>query len=261
MSRLLEGPIALPFVNQLSLFVKRGMAGATGNWYCGLHEFEDMALVLHVLRHGDRFLDIGANVGSYSLLAAATGANVVAVEPIPHTFEDLERNIRLNRLENVVDGHCMGVSEQTGSLRFTSGLGCVNHVVSDEEDPQDTIEVPVARLDDMVGSEIPTVMKIDVEGHERSVLMGGGDTLNDDRLMAVIMETNGSGRRYGTEDDELVRMMLNFGLVPVKYDPFKRQLTEAKFVQGGNTIFVRDLDWVQQRVETADRFGLVNGYI
>ena len=85
--------------------------------------------------------------------------------------------------------------------------------------------------------------------------------MNDDRLMAVIMETNGSGRRYGTEDDELVRMMANFGLVPVTYDPFKRQLTEAKFVQGGNTIFVRDMDWVQQRVETADRFGLVNGYI
>ena len=45
--RLLPGPAVVPFVNGLCLIVQRGMTGATGNVYCGLHEFEDMALVLH----------------------------------------------------------------------------------------------------------------------------------------------------------------------------------------------------------------------
>lgn len=46
------------------------MTGATGNWYCGLQEYEDMSFVLHALRPGDLFVDVGANIGSYSILAA-----------------------------------------------------------------------------------------------------------------------------------------------------------------------------------------------
>ncbi len=67
-SRLLPGPVLAPFVNDVRLIVEAGMTGATGNVYCGLHEFEDMALVLHALRSGDLFVDIGANVGSYFML-------------------------------------------------------------------------------------------------------------------------------------------------------------------------------------------------
>lgn len=72
-SRLMAGPIAFPFVNESKLFAVRGMTGATGNYYCGLHELNDMAFVLHLLREDDHFLDVGANIGSYSVLAAAAG--------------------------------------------------------------------------------------------------------------------------------------------------------------------------------------------
>lgn len=67
-SRLLPGAVLLPFVDEVGLLVRPGMTGATGNVYCGLHEFEDMALVLHALRPDDLFVDIGANVGSYSMI-------------------------------------------------------------------------------------------------------------------------------------------------------------------------------------------------
>jgi len=51
-SRLMQGLIALPFVQGTTLFARRGMTGATGNWYCGLHEVHEMAFVLHLLRGG-----------------------------------------------------------------------------------------------------------------------------------------------------------------------------------------------------------------
>src|SRR5438874_2610827 len=66
-SRLLPYPVLYPWIGDAKLVVERGMTGATGNLYCGLHEFFDMALVLHFLRPGDLFLDIGANVGAYTV--------------------------------------------------------------------------------------------------------------------------------------------------------------------------------------------------
>jgi cyclopropane fatty-acyl-phospholipid synthase-like methyltransferase len=55
--------------------------------------------VLHLLRPADHFLDVGANVGSYTVMAAGSvGAFVTCVEPIPSTFAHFERNIALNGL-------------------------------------------------------------------------------------------------------------------------------------------------------------------
>lgn len=55
-SRMRPGPHAVSFVGDTRLLVSCGMHGATGNIYCGLHEFEDMALVMHFLRPSDLWL-------------------------------------------------------------------------------------------------------------------------------------------------------------------------------------------------------------
>lgn len=57
-ARLVPGPVACEFANGARLLVRPGMTGATGNVYVGLHEFEDMAFVLHFLRAGDLLEDI-----------------------------------------------------------------------------------------------------------------------------------------------------------------------------------------------------------
>ena len=122
-ARLLPGPMGLPFVEDTFLFARRGMTGATGNWYCGLHEVREMAFVLHLLREDDHFLDVGANIGSYTILAGGgVGARVTAVEPIPETFAHLERNVALNGLASQVRTCRLGLSDQTSILRFTTGL-------------------------------------------------------------------------------------------------------------------------------------------
>jgi hypothetical protein len=85
-SRALGTAVAVPFVDGTRLLIRAGMHGATGNVYVGLMEYEDMAFVLHLLRKDDAFLDVGANVGVYSILAAGRGANVLAIEPVPATY-------------------------------------------------------------------------------------------------------------------------------------------------------------------------------
>lgn len=259
-SRLVPGAVAVPFVDATRLFVERGMTGATGNWYCGLHEHGEMAFVLHVLRDTDLFLDVGANVGSYTILASgAAGARSIAIEPVPATFARLRRNVALNGLDARVRCWQGGVSDRAGMLRFTTGLDTVNHVIAPGEQAP-SVEVPVKTLDDLVGDDVPAVVKIDVEGYERPVLAGAQRTLAAPGLLAVIMETNGSGARYGVSDDELVSTMRDHGFGMFAYDPIARRLNAAER-GGGNTIFVRNPEAVNVRVAAARRFSLVNGSV
>ena len=259
-SRLMPGLIAFPFVEDTQLFAKRGMTGATGNWYCGLHEMHDMGFVLHLLRPDELFLDIGANVGSYTVIAAgAVGARAVAVEPVPSTFAHLGHNIVLNGLAGRVSMKCLGLSDRTGSVQFTSGLDTVNHILAEGEEGA-CIEVAVTTLDELVGDDVPVAIKIDVEGHELPVLLGAKRTLSAPALLAVVMEINGSGARYGVSDQALLDQMQVHGFKPYAYDPFERRLIDASFAKD-NTIFIRDQKVVGERVKLARRYRLINGEI
>lgn len=148
-SRVIRWPVAVPFVNNTRLLVKSGMTGATGNIYAGLHEFKDMAFVLHFLRPGDLFVDIGANIGSYTILSSATGANAISFEPVPATFESFLDNIHLNRLENRVDARNQAVGRSHGTLRMTADQDTINQALCTGENyAGNTIDVTMVTLDE-----------------------------------------------------------------------------------------------------------------
>ena len=93
----------------------RGMTGVTGNIYAGPHEFADMAFVLHFLRSSDLFADVGANVGSYTILASGVvRCHTVAFEPDPLAAAALERNVNLNQIANLVEIRVAAVGERHG---------------------------------------------------------------------------------------------------------------------------------------------------
>jgi FkbM family methyltransferase len=255
-SRVAPGQIVYNWIGGARVMVRPGETGFTGNIYCGLHEFEDMAYLLHVLRAEDVFADVGANVGSYTLLAsAAKGARTFAFEPVPATFQRLVDNIRLNDLHTRVAAHNVGLAAQAGELKFTKGENVTNHVVTDGEKVDDAIMVPVAPLDSFLMPEVPAVLKIDVEGFERQVLLGAQETLAAPDLHSVIMELNGNGRRYGVDEGELLQMMRDFGFATYAYDPFARRLASlgGRCHASGNTLFIRDVDRVRERVRNAPR--------
>jgi FkbM family methyltransferase len=257
-SRLLPGPFVLRFVDDVRLLAMRGEVGVTGNWYCGLHEPAEMAFVLHALRSGELFVDIGANSGSFALLAAgAAGARVLAIEPVPETCERLLANVGLNDLADRVRCIPIALSDAQGSVRMTSSLDSCNHVL---EGTQGTgVAVAATTLDALLSGEVPTIVKIDVEGYEPAVLRGSARTLADDRLQAVIVETLGLSGRYGWNDGQTDACLRAAGLVPWRYDPLARRLEPGR--GAGNAIYLRDAAWAQQRVTQARRFRLINGWI
>ena len=256
-SCLLEGPIAMNYVGRTRLLVSRGMTGATQNIYCGLHEFEDMAFVFHLLRKNDLFVDIGANIGSYTILAGgAVGAQCISVEPIKSTFHLLEENINLNRLSGHVQALNMGIGNEKGILRFTTGLDTMNHVLSDSDQLDNTVEVPINSLNDLLINQEPALIKIDVEGFETNVIAGADKVLSRESLLGVIMELNGSGDRYGFDEESLHKTMLGYGFKTFTYLPFERRLValDGKNAQSGNTLYIRNEPEVSSRLRDAQKF-------
>lgn len=252
-SRLVAGPHSVPYVGNTRLLVTSGMHGATGNIYCGLHEFEDMAFALHFLREGDLFVDIGANIGSYTILASgACGARTLAVEPSKEAADRLQANIALNGLMDNVRIHRYAVGSERGTVKFSEGLDCINHVVETRE-TAGTSEVPLETVDCLVNGKSPVLLKIDVEGYERSVLLGATETLARTTLLAVIVEVNGSGQRYGATNESVFEIMEGIGMTSITYDPLKRQICEGRALQrsSGNVVFIRDQKVVQARLASA----------
>jgi FkbM family methyltransferase len=255
----MRAPMIVPFTSETWLIMERGMKGATGNFYCGLHEFEDMAFVLNLLRPNDHFVDIGANIGSYSILASGhSGAHTIAVEPLPATFARLRRNVRYNDIDDLVTLHNSGIGDSETSLRFTSTLDTVNHVATESDSGTETVEVPVVRMDTLLRGIEPLCIKIDVEGFEQKVIDGGTSILQTDSLRAVLMELNGSGDRYGYNDDDIHQTMVDFGFLPFRYEPFQRVLHQLsnRNESSGNTLYLRDLEFVKERLASAPEIEL-----
>ncbi len=224
--------------------------------YAGIHEFYDMGFVMHALRDSDTFIDIGANVGSYTVLAgSAVGASCISIEPVPSTFTHLVENIELNSINDRVDHLNIALGETPGKLRFSTDKDTMNHVIAESEDCQRCIEVEVKSLDDVVRERVPTVIKMDVEGWEANVVAGAKNILSQESPLALIMEF-GLGKRYGFNEKELYSKILDFGFSRVSYHPFERTLTpvQGTILTGGNALFVNNVDYFKNRVKLAPQF-------
>lgn len=261
-SRVSRSSLTVPFVNQTRLLVRSGMTGATGNIYCGLHEFEDMGFLMHFLRPDDFFVDVGANIGAYSILAAASGAKVLSFEPVPSSFAALLDNIHLNRMGSRIDARPHAIGGSPGVLRMTADTDTTNRALSaGEHYTGETVEVDLVTLDQALKDmPVPALIKIDVEGFEMEVLKGAGSLLARPEVEALIIEVNGSGCRYGVTDTVLHAHLQSLGFRPYRYDPRSRVLVNgesAMHAAQGNALYLRHANVAQQRVSAAPSFNVL----
>lgn len=249
-SRLARKPINHRWIGDTRLVMTRGMPGASGNIYLGLHEFSDMAFTVHFLRPDDRFCDIGANVGTYTVLAAALcGARCDTFEPDADTLDKLSANIVANRIGALVDIHPLVLSGENRKVAFTVGLDTINRV-TDAGPGSRTVDA--RKLDDVLMT-MPSLIKIDVEGHEDAVFSGAQKVMSAPQLLAIIVETVG---------EVALETFRTHGFVERYYDPYRRRISlERNPWLDNNRLFIREsaLAEVERRVETApklDIFGI-----
>jgi len=193
-------------------------------YYFGMWEPHLTSWIVRRLVPGDGFIDVGANVGYYSLLASklvGEQGRVVAIEASPATFKVLQRNLNLNQVRNVRAVN-MAVYDSNTVMKVFRG--------SEYEIGRTTVlereglkrgfgvecEIAAAPLNAILCREEienARLIKVDVEGAEWSVIQGMGSLLNSSRLdLEIIVEISPTClAQQGKQPEDLLSILLESG--------------------------------------------------
>lgn len=182
----------------------------------GFVEYYTSRLISNLLRPNTTFLDIGANVGYFTVLAALRqpSCRIVAIEPVPETFDRLDRNIALNRIQNVITvPQAVGDYIGTTVVRLGEDSGFSSIEVSSDEDSDQSIgndrllKVTITTVDDICErhdlKQIDLV-KVDVEGYEEFVFRGMRRVISRNHPIIVTEMEDHWHRRYQSRKDRIV---------------------------------------------------------
>lgn len=218
-----------------------------------LYESETSAILAMLLQPGDSFIDVGAHVGYFSLLASAyvgPKGRVFAFEPDGANFGHLLRHLHLNGVRNVVP-HNWAVGNTTGPVElYINADNDGGHALWDpgrhplgqrSRTNVQRVAVFQASLDDLFANATPgfvKLMKIDVEGNEVHVLRGAKEMLRRALIPAVIAEVNHFAlAQLGATESEMRGLMSELGYTtyvlagpaPVRLAPEQTLKTELVF--------------------------------
>ncbi len=179
-----EGGLIFLNLHESAAMVQRAM---------GSYEPAKHALIRRHLRPGMNFIDVGANKGDFTLLAARLAGNsgtVISIEPEPENHSMLQRSIALNDYANI---RVMQVALSDGDGRASLQIGSTSgaHTLSPEFNGTRTLEVPTRTLDGIVAeAQMGSVdmIKIDVQGFELSVLRGASQTLRSNPRIVLLLD-------------------------------------------------------------------------
>ncbi len=163
----------------------------------GLYELDTARLIHRLLKPGSWFIDVGANLGYFTLLATkwtAPNGRIDAFEPDPLNRQRLDEHLKENNLTDRVRIYPIAASSQSGEVELTHPQSAgTNHgmasIYKSLTGDGTTFKVPTARLDEIIDGA-PDLIKIDVEGAELSAIEGMEKILRSSNPPQLIIEHN-----------------------------------------------------------------------
>jgi len=236
--------------------------------YCDDFETRERHFMNAFLRPGDVFVDVGANIGLFSLIAARrvgkSGA-VYAIEPAQRTFRRLQDNVKLNDFLNV---QCFqsALSDESGEFPFYTsedGFDAWNSIarpIAGKSISREFIQCVTwdhfARHRALLGKV--TMMKIDVEGWETRVLEGARESFSrEDAPLLQVEFTEKASAAAGSSCEHLYHLLEALGYQMFVYDPEKRDLVPDPLRPSypyQNLIAAKLPDEVRERLRDANPF-------
>lgn len=196
---------------------------------------------------GAVLVDIGANVGMYTVWAAKTrGTRVFAFEPESQNYAVLNRNIFRNDIGHLATAYCASLSDGAGFGRLALSsflLGGSVHQYSDNAEAQSKRAAFLqgsysTTLDILVGEgfvPVPDYVKIDVDGIEHKIVRGARRTFADPRVRSVLIEVDTRSEDHWEMVDQMLE--LGFDFAPDQVDRAQRK--DGPFKGVGNYVFRR----------------------
>lgn len=182
-----------------------------------IYEPETTKLFMREIRPGDTVLDIGANIGYFTLLAArlaGAAGRVIAFEPDPANFRILKMNVEKNGYANVtlVD---KAVSDRTGNARlYLSATNRGDHRLTDPKDGRKSVAVGTVALDSFLKKLDRKVqfIKMDIQGAEAAALAGMKGLIRSNRGLKLVVEFEpGNLERSGSDPGKVLKTLQKMG--------------------------------------------------
>ncbi|MBG1260299.1 FkbM family methyltransferase [Nostoc commune] len=187
-------------------------SGVHGMWL-GSYEEDKQKLLTELSLEGTTVLDIGANVGFFSILLSrlvgVTG-KVISFEPLPRNIEFIRQHIRLNKIDNI-EIISAAVSDKIGKIKFATSHLHAQGYLTDKGD----LEVSIITLDSLDNLNNPvSLVKIDVEGAEANVLRGGEKFFQEYRPI-ILLATHGKNQ---VNDCQVILHKYNYSMALINKD-------------------------------------------
>ncbi len=211
-------------------------------FFRGFYELREAKILKKILNSGDVFVDIGANIGWYTVLVGnivGSEGKVIAFEPGSNIFAHLNRNVEINNFNNVVTEN-LAISDSNGEI-VLSGVngkngGGASIVRNSENYPDKSKEtVKMVTFDNYIENHTIDhikLLKIDVEGAEMLVLKGMLNTLREGKIENLLIEvTNDHLIKLGSSSKEVFELLAKTGyaISRIEYLPFNNyKLTSIK---------------------------------
>jgi FkbM family methyltransferase len=200
-NRPIEGYHPLPVAWGLDVIADPSKTIGHSIWTTGIYDLAVSEVIARLVQPGDMVIDAGANIGYMTLLAriaASPDGRVIGFEPHPDLFQVALENVAASArkfdlapvdLRNQALGETQGMADLIVPSGFDKNDGLARLGVPQDGD-QRTIPVEVTTLDEVVGSDVISVIKLDVEGHEYQILKGGQQALASGQIRNVVFENH-----------------------------------------------------------------------
>lgn len=206
-------------------------AASAAYYFAGFPDWWEMKFACDYLRPGDSFLDVGANIGLYTLLAASLivpRGHVDAFEPAAIPIQRLMTAISRNGLKDVVSIHPFAAADRAGEIEFGfASDDCQSHVRRPDEPTDSSNAVRSVRLDDACQGTRYAMAKFDIEGYEPFALRGASRMLSRGNPPVMLIEMAGYSKLFGVSTAAFIQQLSDQGYDCTVYDPETRQLKSA----------------------------------
>jgi FkbM family methyltransferase len=207
-------------------------------------DWEEYKLIEHIAKPDSTIVDVGANVGYYTLWASRFNdkGKVYSFEPNDINFQRLSENVNSNPSVKHVVPVKNAVSNKCGTVSMTNELDTLNHIVDDGSiTGNGTVEVVCVTLDHFADTnhiEQIDYLKIDVEGFEFEVLSGAQKMLAANRIGIIQVEINNALDNSGHTSQQLLNLFATHGYSLCSYSVDDTRLVKIEYDENRENYFV-----------------------